>query len=165
MTDPTSRQRGHPQNYKTVTLKKKSLVKCPRFGLDTKTYWLTTDRQLQCDFYFDFDFDFALPCSLRGPGPPGWRSLRGDSRIWSEFCGTRTREWLFCKSPEPTVRVNYRSTLSSERAPHIKKRARCRPTGNTTVLLMCVTMEAHQNIIGSVHHSHSCFITFQLKFS
>jgi hypothetical protein len=46
-----------PQKDKTVTSKKKSLVKCPRFGLDTKTYWLT-DRQSQCDFDFDFDFDF-----------------------------------------------------------------------------------------------------------
>jgi hypothetical protein len=40
MTDPTSRQRGRPKNDKTVTLKKKkkSLVKSPIFGLDTKTY-------------------------------------------------------------------------------------------------------------------------------
>jgi hypothetical protein len=45
MTDPTSRQRGRP--------KKTKQVKCPRFGLDTKTYWLT-DRQSQCDFDFEY---------------------------------------------------------------------------------------------------------------
>jgi hypothetical protein len=45
-----------PQKDKTVILKKKSLVKCPRFWLDTKIYWLT-DRQSQCDFEFDFDLD------------------------------------------------------------------------------------------------------------
>jgi hypothetical protein len=42
--------------YVQESKKKKSLVKCPIFGLDTKTYWLT-DRQSQCDFDFDFDFD------------------------------------------------------------------------------------------------------------
>jgi hypothetical protein len=44
------------QKDKTVTLKKrkkKSLVKCPRFGLDTKTYWLT-DSQSQCDSDFEY---------------------------------------------------------------------------------------------------------------
>jgi hypothetical protein len=47
--------RGRPKNDKTVTFKKKkTLVKSPTFGLDTKTYWLT-DRQSQCDFDFDFD--------------------------------------------------------------------------------------------------------------
>jgi hypothetical protein len=46
-----------PQQDKTVTLKKKTLVKCPRFGLNTKTYRLT-DRQSQCDSDFDFDFGF-----------------------------------------------------------------------------------------------------------
>jgi hypothetical protein len=38
-------QKGQDNNF----VKKKSLVKSPRFGLDTKTYWLT-DRQSQCDF-------------------------------------------------------------------------------------------------------------------
>jgi hypothetical protein len=38
---------------------KKSLVKCPRFGLETKTYWLT-DRQSQCDFDFDLSSSNSL---------------------------------------------------------------------------------------------------------
>jgi hypothetical protein len=55
MTDPTSRQRGRPNKRQDRNFKKKkSLVKCPIFGLDTKTYWLT-DRQSQCDFDFDFE--------------------------------------------------------------------------------------------------------------
>jgi hypothetical protein len=38
-TDPTSRQRGCPNKRQNRNLKKKkSLVKCPIFGLDTKTY-------------------------------------------------------------------------------------------------------------------------------
>jgi hypothetical protein len=65
MTDPTSRQRGRPQkNDKTVTLKKKSLVKSPLFGLGTKTYWLT-DRQSQCDFDLWFSGQ-SFGCRSRG---------------------------------------------------------------------------------------------------
>jgi hypothetical protein len=42
-----------PQKWQDCNFKKKkSLVKSPIFGLDTKTYWLT-DRQSQCDFDFD----------------------------------------------------------------------------------------------------------------
>jgi hypothetical protein len=36
---------------------------------------------------------------------------------------SRTREWLVWQGPEATVRVNYRTILSSERAPHINKSA------------------------------------------
>jgi hypothetical protein len=35
---------------------KKYLVMSPRWGLDTKTYWLT-GRQSQRDFDFDFDIE------------------------------------------------------------------------------------------------------------
>jgi hypothetical protein len=58
-----------PQKDKTVNLKKKkkkSLVKCPRFGLYTKTYWLT-DRQLQCDFDTrNSVLDASLSCGYNG---------------------------------------------------------------------------------------------------
>jgi hypothetical protein len=61
-TRPLVRE-GAPKNDKTETFKKKkSLVKSPIFGLDTKTYWLT-DRQSQSDFDFDFDFVYiSLNC-------------------------------------------------------------------------------------------------------
>jgi hypothetical protein len=34
-----------------------------RWGLDTKTYWLT-GRQSQCDFEFDFDYEWVLKQQL-----------------------------------------------------------------------------------------------------
>jgi hypothetical protein len=47
------------------------LVKCPIFGLDTKTYWLT-DRQSQCDFDFDFDWQLASDWCLALSKGPNW---------------------------------------------------------------------------------------------
>jgi hypothetical protein len=49
MTDPTSRQRGHPpqKNDKTVTLKKKIS------GQKSHIWARLTDRQSQCDFDFE----------------------------------------------------------------------------------------------------------------
>jgi hypothetical protein len=38
-----------------------------------------------------------------------------------EFCGTRTRELLLWQGSEAIAQVNYRSILSSEKVPHIKK--------------------------------------------
>jgi hypothetical protein len=60
---------------------------------------------------------------MRGPGPSGWGSLKWVNKIWSEFCGTWSREWLLWQGPGASVLVNYRSILSSERVPHIKKPA------------------------------------------
>jgi hypothetical protein len=40
-----------------------------------------------------------------------------------ELCGTRTLERLLWQGPETIVQVNYRSILSSERAPDMKKPA------------------------------------------
>jgi hypothetical protein len=57
-TRPLVRER--PQKRQDSNFEeKKSLVKCPRFELDTKTYWLT-DRQSQCDFDFDFDYNWSV---------------------------------------------------------------------------------------------------------
>jgi hypothetical protein len=47
---------GAPKKQNSNFEEKKILVKGPRFGLDTKTYWLTY-RQSQSDFDFHFDFD------------------------------------------------------------------------------------------------------------
>jgi hypothetical protein len=46
----------------------------------------------------DVSTPFVIPSSkfsswgieIKGPGPPGWGSLRRDSKIGSEFCGTST---------------------------------------------------------------------------
>jgi hypothetical protein len=38
-----------------------------------------------------------------------------------EFCGTWTRQWLLQQGSEAIIWGNYRSILSSERAPRIKK--------------------------------------------
>jgi hypothetical protein len=60
---------------------------------------------------------------MQGPGPRSWGSLKCDSEIWFELCGTWTPEWLLWQGPEAIVQVNYRPILSSKKVPHIKKPA------------------------------------------
>jgi hypothetical protein len=101
-----------PQKDKTVTLKKKSLVKSPRFGLDTKTYWLT-DCQSQCDF------DFVVSSGPAGFGGGGGALKNWDSKIWLKYHRTQTWERLCWWGP--AINENYIPDLLSERAPDINK--------------------------------------------
>jgi hypothetical protein len=68
---------------------KQSLVKCPIFGLDTKTYWLT-DCQSQCDFDFDFDFDYErnvkLTTAARHIKKIGFAKCAGTAREMAASC-------------------------------------------------------------------------------
>jgi hypothetical protein len=60
------------------------------------------------------------PCSwgiqIRKPGPPGWGSLRWDSKIWSSVLWNFGSRVIVLARPRSNCTVNYRPVLSSERA-------------------------------------------------
>jgi hypothetical protein len=58
-------------------------------------------------------FSLMRSNTIRGLGSQGWGSLKWDSEVLSEFCGTCV--------PEAMVWVHYRPILSSERVPNMKK--------------------------------------------
>jgi hypothetical protein len=67
------------------------------------------------------------PCSwkiwIREPGPPGWGSLKWNSKIWPWVLRDFDPRVTALARPRSNCTVNYRPTLSSDRVPHIKKPA------------------------------------------